>query len=128
MLNFVSNDIQYISDPDDGIEYAKDPINTLIAGAGDCEDQALLLCSLLESVGVDTYLAFTDHHVFVIARFNKTYPNLKASPCVFIDGEPCYALDPSIPGAKVGETIANRWYIKRIFDVRTKTLVHFTLT
>ena len=126
LLNFVSNDIQYLSDPD-GLEYAKNPINTLIAGAGDCEDQALLLCSLLESVGVKTYMAFTDDHVFVLVHFNMKYADLKAAPCVYIEGSPCYALDPSIPGAVVGETIAHPWEIKRIFDVRHKTLAHFSL-
>lgn len=127
LLAFVSNEIHYISDPDDGLEYAKDPIDTLIAGAGDCEDQALLLCSLLESVGIKTYMAFTDEHVFILARFDKQYPELTAAPYVYIEDEPCYALDPSDPGAIVGYSSAKPSSIKRIFDVRKKVLVRFSL-
>jgi len=128
LLDFVSNDIYYISDPDDGLEYAKDPFTTLIAGAGDCEDQALLLASLLESVGVDTYMAFTDDHVFILVCFKKGYPELKDASCGYIDGEPCYALDPADPGAVIGFTSARPADIKRVFDVRKKSLVHFSET
>lgn len=126
LLDFVSNNIHYVSDPDDGLEYAKDPITTLIAGAGDCEDQSLLLCSLLESVGVKCFMAFTPDHVFILARFSKNYPSLKAAPYGYIDDIPCYALDPIIPRSVVGMTIANPSDVKRVFDVREKTMVRFT--
>ncbi|QBG46822.1 hypothetical protein EGM51_05205 [Verrucomicrobia bacterium S94] len=33
LLSFVSNEIYYVSDPNDGMEYAKHPIMTLISGA-----------------------------------------------------------------------------------------------
>ncbi len=126
LLKFVSNEIHYVSDPDDGFEYAKNPIDTLIAGAGDCEDQALLLCSLLESVGVKTYMAFTDDHVFILVRLSKPYPDLKVTPYVYIDDSPCYALDPADPQAVFGVSLALPPQIKRIFDVRKKTLTHFS--
>jgi len=126
LLAFVSRDIRYISDPDDGLEYAKDPFTTLIAGAGDCEDQSLLLCSLLESVGVKTYMAFSDHHVFILVRFKKQYPEIKATPYGYIDDAPCYALDPSDPNAVVGISIARPAEVKRVFDVRQKSLVQLS--
>jgi hypothetical protein len=127
LLDFVSNDIYYVSDPNDGLEYAKDPITTLIAGAGDCEDQTLLLCSLLESVGVKTLIAFTDHHVFALVCFSQKYPNLDAKPYVYLEGKPCYAMDPSDPGAILGQSIESPENIKRVFDVRGKMPVTFTL-
>ncbi|VGO20150.1 DUF998 domain-containing protein [Pontiella sulfatireligans] len=127
LLDFVSNEIHYVSDPDDGFEHAKDPINTLIAGGGDCEDQTLVLCSLLESVGVKTYIAFTDEHVFALVRFSGDYPKLPATPHVFIDGRPCYALDPADPGAVIGFSSAAPEQIKRVFDVRRKSIERFSL-
>jgi len=126
LLDFVSNDIYYVSDPDDGLEHVKDPLTTLIAGAGDCEDQTLLLCSLLESVGVKTLIAFTDDHVFTLVCFSRNYPALDATPYVYVEGKPCYALDPSDPGAKIGEASDPREKLSRVFDVRSKKPVVFT--
>ena len=126
LLQFVSDEIHYVSDPDDGFEHAKTPITTLIAGGGDCEDQTLLLCSLLESVGVKTYVAFTDDHVFALVRFSKDYSGL-APAHAYIDNVPCYALDPADRGAFVGRSGAPPEQIKRIFDVRRRMPVKFTI-
>lgn len=127
LLDFVSNEIHYVSDPEDGIEYTKDPFATIISGGGDCEDQTLVLCSLLESVGVKTYIAFTPDHVFALVRFSETYSQLTVEPYVYIDGQPCYALDPADPGAEIGYSSASKLRIERIFDVRRKSLMHFDL-
>ncbi len=127
ILGFVSNEIHYVSDPGDGMEYAKDPINTLIAGGGDCEDQTLLLCSLLESVGLKTYIAFTDEHVFALIRFNQSNPVPDVAPYLFLDGSPCYALDAADPGATIGDCSATPKAVKRVFDVRRKAPVKFTI-
>jgi hypothetical protein len=127
LLDFVSNDINYISDPKDGLEYAKNPIDTLIDGAGDCEDQALLLCSMLESIGVKTYMAFTADHVFLLVEFDKTYPELTVAPSVYIGGVPCYALDPADADAVIGASVADPSEIEHIFDAREKKLAQFTL-
>ena len=125
ILGFVSNEIHYVSDPGDGAEHAKDPITTLVAGGGDCEDQTLLLCSMLESVGVKTYIVFTDDHVFALVRFSHEYPDLAAAPHVYVDGVPCYALDAADPGATIGRSVAAPIQVKRVFDVRKKTPVYF---
>ncbi len=127
VLNYVSNKINYVSDPLDGVEHAKDPITTLISTGGDCEDQTLLLCSLLESVGVRTFIAFTDDHVFALVPLEGTYETLKAIPMVYIDNEPCYALDPSDPDAVIGRTSALPSQIKRVFNVRRKAIAKFSL-
>ncbi|MBT8046501.1 MAG: hypothetical protein KJN67_04985 [Pontiella sp.] len=128
VLDYVSNQIHYVSDPLDGFEHAKDPINTLISTGGDCEDQTLLLCSLLESVGVKTYIAFTDDHVFALVPLEGDYDKLNALPAVYIENEPCYALDPSDPNAVIGRTSANPRQIGRVFNVRRKAIVEFSLT
>jgi len=125
ILGFVSDEIHYVSDPNDGVEYAKDPMNTLISGGGDCEDQTLLLCSMLESVGVKTYIVFSDVHVFALVRFSHDYPELTVAPHVYVDGEPCYALDAADPGATIGRSAATPCQVNRVFDVRDKTPVQF---
>jgi hypothetical protein len=127
ILAFVSNEIHYVSDPADGREYAKDPINTLMAGGGDCEDQTLLLCSLLESVGVKTYIAFSDEHVFAMVHFMEADVPESISPYVFVDGKPLYALDPAGPGAVIGQAGAEPAAVRRIFDVREKRPVYYSL-
>jgi hypothetical protein len=126
LLNYVSNDIHYLSDPDDGLEYVNEPQITILAEAGDCEDQAVLLCSLLEAVGVKTYMAFTDQHVFVLVRFSKLYPELSVAPYVYIDDRPCYALDPADPRAVIGWSSALPIAITRVFDVRDRSMTRFT--
>ncbi|MDF7799213.1 transglutaminase-like domain-containing protein [Pontiellaceae bacterium B1224] len=127
LLDFVSNDIMYISDPGDGLEYAKDPLSTLISGGGDCEDQSVLLCSLLESVGVKTYLAFTEDHVFVLVRFQKSYPELADVPHVLIDGKPAYILDAADPNARIGYGAARLDRIEHVFDVRSKATTKYVI-
>jgi hypothetical protein len=127
LLNFVSNQIMYVSDPDDGSEYAKDPLSTLISGGGDCEDQTVLLCSLLESVGVKTYMGFTSDHVFALASFQKDYPELAGVPYLLIHDRRAYILDAADPNARIGFGAANRNQIEHVFDVRTKRMVKFVI-
>jgi hypothetical protein len=124
---FVSREIEYISDPLDGIEYPKAATHTLAAGSGDCEDQTLLLCSLLETVGVKSYMVFTDEHVFAVVQFQKRYPDFDVQPYLFIDSLPCYALDPSDPEGAIGDFLVPSHKVRRVFDVRRRTPVDFVL-
>lgn len=50
---WVQNNVRYVFDPRD-VEYFQTPRRTLIDGAGDCDDQAILTTSLLESIGYTT--------------------------------------------------------------------------
>jgi transglutaminase-like putative cysteine protease len=50
---FVRDNIQYVRDVK-GVETLATPIKTLEFRAGDCDDQAVLLASLLESIGHST--------------------------------------------------------------------------
>lgn len=58
---FVKENIRYVRDPN-GVEQLHDPIyliNEIVKGTahGDCDDQALLLASLLLSIGAQPYFA-----------------------------------------------------------------------
>lgn len=50
---FVRDQIRYVRDTD-GVELVHDPAITLQIGAGDCDDKAILLASLLGSIGHPT--------------------------------------------------------------------------
>ncbi|MFA7216360.1 MAG: transglutaminase family protein, partial [Bacillota bacterium] len=63
LFDRVNEDIEYISDPRGNDVW--EPANiTLKTGAGDCEDQAVLLAALIEAVGGTTRLYLTDTHAF----------------------------------------------------------------
>lgn len=67
--------IEYVVDPNSAyedlsghsgaVDYLRFPRETLLAGAGDCDDLSALYATLLESVGVPTALITTPGHIFV---------------------------------------------------------------
>lgn len=57
------DNIQYISDPR-GRDLWSEPRDTLAVGAGDCDDYAILLASLVESIGGTSRIYMTDTHAF----------------------------------------------------------------
>ncbi|HIH92902.1 TPA: transglutaminase family protein [Methanosarcina acetivorans] len=63
LFDTVKEDIEYVSDPRGNDIW--EPANvTLRIGAGDCEDQAILLSSMIEAVGGTTRVYLTDNHAF----------------------------------------------------------------
>lgn len=70
LFDRVSVDINYINDPRGNDIW--EPANaTLKIGAGDCEDQAILLASLIEAVGGTTRLYLTDNHAFAAVHIGN---------------------------------------------------------
>ncbi|MDD2438620.1 MAG: transglutaminase family protein [Methanosarcinaceae archaeon] len=63
LFDKVNEEIEYISDPR-GNDIWEPANQTLNIGAGDCEDQAILLASLIEAIGGTTRLYLTDTHAF----------------------------------------------------------------
>ncbi len=59
IYEFVRDEIQYVRDPLE-FEEIQSPATTLKLRAGDCEDQAILLCSLLSAIGFESALIFAD--------------------------------------------------------------------
>jgi hypothetical protein len=59
IFEFVRDEIQYVYDPT-GLEEVQSPETTLKLRAGDCEDQAILLSSLLSAIGFESALIFAD--------------------------------------------------------------------
>ena len=59
IFEFVRDEIQYVYDPM-GLEEVQSPETTLKLRAGDCEDQAILLSSLLSAIGFESALILAD--------------------------------------------------------------------
>ena len=63
LFDMVKEKIEYVSDPRGNDVW--EPANvTLKIGAGDCEDQAILLSSMIEAVGGTTGVYLTNNHAF----------------------------------------------------------------
>ncbi len=63
LFDDTKNNIQYISDPR-GRDVWSPPCDTLEVEAGDCDDYAILLASLVESIGGTSRIYLTDTHAF----------------------------------------------------------------
>ena len=66
-LSVVHENVRYVTDQEmhGRSDYWQYPAETLLSGEGDCEDQALLLASLLEALGMDTVLVIEPGHASV---------------------------------------------------------------
>ena len=66
LYRYVVENYDYYSDPRAG-EYIQSPQDTMKIKGGDCEDLTILLSSLLENLGIKTYLVLTDTHAYCLA-------------------------------------------------------------
>jgi len=66
IYRFVVDNCSYYSDPRKD-EFIQTPYETLDIHGGDCEDLTILLMSLLENLGIQTYLVLTPGHVYCLA-------------------------------------------------------------
>jgi hypothetical protein len=65
IYRYIVEDFIYIADPE-YTESVLSPFETLDFGGGDCEDLAILACSLLENIGIETYLVLTEDHAYAL--------------------------------------------------------------
>ncbi len=127
---FVTEEIRYRSDPRGNADYVQEATFTLQTGAGDCEDQSILLASLLEAVGERTLLAFSPGHAYPVVCFSEPliaisqaavrrsaqpgYRDLvwsqsgmptqgQAVQGLIVDNDHCYPLEPTQSGSYIGK-------------------------
>jgi len=97
VFGWVTREIEYRSDPGQkwkGGDYVKPPLQTIHSRAGDCDDSSVLLASLLEALGFNTYLIFLPRHVFVLVEMEPFIPSTKLGrPFGHINGRPVFALE-----------------------------------
>lgn len=65
IYRYVVEDFTYMADPEDA-ESIQSPCETLELKGGDCEDLAILACSLLENTGIRTFLVLTENHAYAL--------------------------------------------------------------
>ncbi|MFW6105280.1 MAG: transglutaminase-like domain-containing protein [Chloroflexota bacterium] len=63
IYRYVVENFTYIADPEN---FVQSPFETLELKGGDCEDLAILACSLLENIGISTYLVLTEDHAYAL--------------------------------------------------------------
>jgi len=65
IYRYIVEGFTYVADPEH-TESIQSPFETLDLGGGDCEDLAILACSLLENTGIKTYLVLTEDHAYAL--------------------------------------------------------------
>jgi hypothetical protein len=65
IYRYIVENFIYVADPED-TEFIQSPFVTWDLKAGDCEDLAILACSLLENIGIRTYLVLTEDHAYAL--------------------------------------------------------------
>ena len=96
LFDYVSTNVEYVSDPHDS-DYWATPAETINTGAGDCEDYALLMASLVESIGGSSRIYLTDDHAFAAAYIgdvNETAQTIEAIS-EFYNSAPVYYITDS---------------------------------
>jgi len=66
LYRYVIENYNYYSDPRSR-EFIQSPSETMNIKGGDCEDLTILLNSLLENLGIKTYLVLTEDHAYSLA-------------------------------------------------------------
>ena len=65
IYRYIVENFSYIADPEQA-EFVQSAFETLDLKGGDCEDLAILACSLLENIGIRTYLVLTEDHAYAL--------------------------------------------------------------
>jgi PBP1b-binding outer membrane lipoprotein LpoB len=91
IFEYVRDTINYVNDPrvtELDFDYIQEPLQTVQREAGDCDDHAVLLASLLEAIGYSTTICFVDtdeepplepNHMNVIVTINGKEYTLEAT-------------------------------------------------
>ena len=66
IYKYIVNNFKYYSDPRSR-EFIQSPYDTIKVRGGDCEDLTILLNSLLENIGIKTYIVLTKTHAYSLA-------------------------------------------------------------
>lgn len=100
IIYVVQNYIDYLYDTDER-DYAKFPYETLYDMGGDCEDKAILMCSLLDRAGYDVcMIVFSDHVGVGVAMVNDIENGYYYKGN---NGVKYYYLETTAPGWNIGQ-------------------------
>ncbi len=96
LFDYLSTNVQYVSDPHDS-DYWATPVETINTGAGDCEDYALLMASLVEAIGGSSRIYLTDDHAFAAAYIGDANDTEKTIEAIseYYNSAPVYYITDS---------------------------------
>jgi len=130
IYSYVVKHYKYYDDPRFR-DFIQSTEETIQLEGGDCEDLTILLNSLLENIGIKTYMVVTENHVYSLAcnlnkqklsneildktRFMKWY-NISNEQCVVLDasaGQMSYVgNEPYIDGNKIAiDSVSNEYFL-----------------
>lgn len=99
-VEFISAFVQHLRYVGDGkYEYPRYPAETLVEMSGDCEDTAILLTSLLMSLGYKSVLISPKGHMGTGIAVKGKYPGVS----VPYDGMMFYYIETTEPGWNIGD-------------------------
>jgi hypothetical protein len=133
ITRFVAKEVRYQSDGRGEGDYIRPWRQTYDSRGGDCEDQAILLASLLESVGMKTLMFFTQDHVYPGVCLPEKVDNDQYVEeggtywPVMVDGERlyCYPLEPTIQTSRLGHSPDT--CIQAVYDPKTEDRFNLVL-
>jgi transglutaminase-like putative cysteine protease len=97
IFNYVQNNVRYTKDIHD-LETLANPIYTLTIKHGDCDDHAVVLASLLQTIGYQT--------CFVTTTYDEPFIDTHVYVVVFVDGQEIF-LDSTEKNKNAGYEIEN---------------------
>lgn len=138
LTQWVANEITYWSDSRGKKDDIRSWKQTLNERYGDCEDQTILLSSLLENSGLNTLMFFTPGHVYPGVCFDE-HPNpqyidpqgMAWETNLFINGQSktqlCFPLEPTSANSMLGHPPREGACIEAVYDPHTKEPVAIQL-
>lgn len=100
LLDFVTEETVYNhSEANAGVEVLKRPNEVLMTGGSDCSGKAILFASLLEQIGTDYRLVYTDNHITLGVPGNFPKNNGMSFK---IGGKTYYVAEPTAKGFEIG--------------------------
>lgn len=98
IVAFAQGSIPYTKDPEnDGLDYPKHPIETLLEYGGDCEDKAILAVALLQKFGFDAVLVLVPEHMMAAVNL----PGANGSYYEY-SGKKYYCIEATQPNNSIG--------------------------
>jgi len=133
IARFVAKEIRYQPDGRGEGDYIRPWRQTYDSGSGDCEDQAILLASLLEAVGMKTLMFFSKDHVYPGVCLPEKVENAHYLeeegtywPVTMGDTQLyCYPLEPTIQTSRLGHPPDT--CIQAVFDPKTEDRFNLVL-
>ena len=133
ITRYVAKEIRYQSDGRGEGDYIRPWRQTYDSKSGDCEDQAILLASLLESVGMQTLMFFTRDHVYPgVCLSEKVQDDRYLEDdgtywSITVKGENlfCYPLEPTIQTSRLGHSPDT--CIQAVYDPKTEDRFNLVL-